>query len=165
MDHVDTNGSNRVMSYTNSLGVSPHHSESINYHLPCYPSSHTCNSLSSSLCRHNFHSTPSDYNLPPPYPHSYHSLSPPYSRWWHYPSAPACHCHRPLKEVFRNEQVSVRAWCVCVCVCVMLYTSVYLHLLGSFLFSRVGDWFDQMVLPFGEPICDFRGILFVSTEY
>ena len=77
---------------------------------------------------------------------------------------------RPLKEVVRNEQVSVLGVCVCVCVCVcvlcvMLYASVYLHLFGSFLFSCVGDWFDQMVLPFGEPICDFSRILFVSTEY
>ena len=130
-------GSNRVMSNTNSL-VSLHRSESINYHLPCYPSSHTCNSLPSSLCRHNFHPTPSHhYNLPPPY-HNSHPLSPPYyshphtlchsPRWRKSPtSAPPCHCHsspmthshdhpcaqtmeRPLKEVVRNEQV----YLVCV---------------------------------------------------
>ena len=111
-----SDASNRVMSYTTSL-VSLHHSEPIHYHLPCYPSSHTCNSLPSSLCRHNSHPTPSyHYNLPPPYLNS-HSLSPPYyshphlhpsmlgvhassekypssPRRWHSPTrAPPCHCH------------------------------------------------------------------------
>ena len=68
--------------------------------------------------------------------------------------------HRePLEKVVKNEQVCVLG------VCVMLYTCVYLHLLGSFLSSCVGYWFDQMVLSLGEPIFDFGGILFVSTEY
>ena len=79
-----------TMSYITSL-IPLHRSEPIHFHLPCYSSSHTCNSLPSSPCRHiDSHPTPSHhYNLPPPY-HNYHLLSPPY---YSHPHTP---CHSPL---------------------------------------------------------------------